>query len=1505
MCRSPPREQLPPPHHHWADAPLDPPPPDTLLTVPSVCTYNLNGLSAYSLTVEGKRRAARLRANIAALTASYSVCNFQETHLLPNDQRPFTRINPSHTIFTSSLSTSSAGVATVLSPTVLRDYSAHSLELHPALQGYALAILLSPRSHDVAQGRPIVLFNLYLDSASYTAKITQLHHLLDLVLPNNAIYFASGDFNFVESPDDTSSPHWSPPPQRFLDAWEEFLIQYQLRELHQPTPTFYRRDTTSSIPHTTSRLDRHYCSLTELDFELLNPSAHLAALPHGLLTSNGGVDTLYHRHQGSDHLAVGARFTPFSPDGNTKRQGVPSWVARDPAFAPTFQCLWEKGETSGDAFAELARLKSTLIAAKSVVLKRRAAIKDRKLTATGQLAVGIKLLRLLAAKTLTRTTAKRYAATYHFLQQCSDPAGDLDPTLLRDHLNSLFSQHGEPAPSPAPSDPTTARHAAKDINHDPAAAHICIQSPSTGPSACTTQTPTRHSPLEHIKVLLPSTRSRLTGLRASMDSPLVTEATAMATLAAEYWSDIWSSKHAPAPGSPLSVSAVAAERRATHLRHYCTPIDLSAFPDISPPEIPSEQLIAKVIRNAGNSCAGPDGIPFACYKAIAATASTVFQGVITALASGELPPAGYNFGLLFLLPKKGTLLPSDTRPITVTNADNRLVAAAVVRAFEPFLQEVLHKAQQGFVRGRSGSVNIKGINAFFYEAAGISAAEQRRRSAYLLFLDTAKAFDSIEHDFIIASLRRLCVPEWIINLVKGLLHEVRVTPFFGAPTAVWIQILCGVKQGCPLSPLLFLICYDGLLCRLASLPGIVPFAFADDLAVAATIFLALHAAMRAIDAFKAASGLGQNMDKTVVISAHDSRDLLQSHVLGSPWPSLTIRDHHTCLGIPVGNDLTLESIYDATLTKMEARCAKWSGAFRTMSLERRILTMNVFVLSMLVYIGMFFPLPYGDGPSSASKRCEALFRKHIVFCGSGYRWEHLVSPQSRFGPRPSLIDPWARSVATLASQTDLSLWDGYTDVEIEDYRVSGEYEALVTRSNEGILHMSDLRALAAIDAVVADLYAQYPAEGESPTFVAATYTGNGLLRPRERRRLLERRIVYSTYHYTVQDPDLVAKFTERGLHCTPTLLANLHAAFASMPAKLKPHYRNTQFNLTLNALPTETRMFWRVDPDKTTRDALPRPRCYFCAAGEDSITHMYSGSCARVADALHRYSTAIQVDLTPQATGAQNALASAFLLWSHPHPERTQAMVIFNSSVWFERCNFFAFNGTTTADQTADRLSRAAILNWSLHCHVPKKPKSKSEFGSAGRRTPAQGEAARSLAHNIITAIAHDDTIVAYTDGASKGNPGPCGAGAIITYPHWGHRTGKHTEELSAGLGHGTNQLGELWAIGMVLEDTAAKIRDGYTPPEHGIILTDSKYAKGCLTGGWCAQGANAPLVASLRSLLATSPVKWTIEWIPGHSDVTGNDAADSAAVRGAKRSAASLGYNELNTRIANNNYLP
>ena len=92
------------------------------------------------------------------------------------------------------------------------------------------------------------------------------------------------------------------------------------------------------------------------------------------------------------------------------------------------------------------------------------------------------------------------------------------------------------------------------------------------------------------------------------------------------------------------------------------------------PPFPQPQDISDCIARSKNSCAGPDGIPFSVWRALREHAAPVLHMVVVALTAGLLPPADFNNGLLFLIPKKGTLLPTDTRPISVTNADNRIIA---------------------------------------------------------------------------------------------------------------------------------------------------------------------------------------------------------------------------------------------------------------------------------------------------------------------------------------------------------------------------------------------------------------------------------------------------------------------------------------------------------------------------------------------------------------------------------------------------------------------------------------------------------------------------------------------------------------------------------------------------------------------------------------------------------------------------------------------------------------
>ena len=138
------------------------------------------------------------------------------------------------------------------------------------------------------------------------------------------------------------------------------------------------------------------------------------------------------------------------------------------------------------------------------------------------------------------------------------------------------------------------------------------------------------------------------------------------------------------------------------------------------------------------------------------------------------------------------------------------------------------------------------------------------------------------------------------------------------------------------------------------------------------------------------------------------------------------------------------------------------------------------------------------------------------------------------------------------------------------------------------------------------------------------------------------------------------------------------------------------------------------------------------------------------------------------------------------------------------------------------------------------------------------------------------DKIIAYTDGACSGNPGPGGWGVWL-------RAGKHEKELCGGELETTNQRMELQAA---IEALKALKR-----PSAITIFTDSKYVMLGMTDwihGWKKRGwknskkepvANRELWEELDRLTQVHDVDW--QWVKGHSGDEGNEKADKLARRG------------------------
>jgi len=124
--------------------------------------------------------------------------------------------------------------------------------------------------------------------------------------------------------------------------------------------------------------------------------------------------------------------------------------------------------------------------------------------------------------------------------------------------------------------------------------------------------------------------------------------------------------------------------------------------------------------------------------------------------------------------------------------------------------------------------------------------------------------------------------------------------------------------------------------------------------------------------------------------------------------------------------------------------------------------------------------------------------------------------------------------------------------------------------------------------------------------------------------------------------------------------------------------------------------------------------------------------------------------------------------------------------------------------------------------------------------------------------------IVAYTDGACSGNPGPAGSGCVVV-----GLDGKMREGFRYLGERATNNVAELTAIEMAL--------DAVTDPEAPLeIRTDSGYSIGVLQKGWKAK-ANPELIAKIKEKLAGRP-RTRLQYVPGHAGVPLNERADELA---------------------------
>ena len=225
----------------------------------------------------------------------------------------------------------------------------------------------------------------------------------------------------------------------------------------------------------------------------------------------------------------------------------------------------------------------------------------------------------------------------------------------------------------------------------------------------------------------------------------------------------------------------------------------------------NEESLREIIKSRDSQSAhGPDGIGYWALQARVDLSAKYLSLLSKIIVKYEFMPSIWNNARTILLYKSGDGMDlKNWRPLTIAPCLYRTWTCAIANALQDVNKNstpLFNQNQKGFIRGIDGCLEHSRIAVELF-----NDANRRHKNLYALAIDLRDAFGSVPHGYIKEILREMDFPSEVLNVISRAYDDGYTKVRIGNQEGQRIHIGQGVKQGCPLSPLIFNFCLNPLL----------------------------------------------------------------------------------------------------------------------------------------------------------------------------------------------------------------------------------------------------------------------------------------------------------------------------------------------------------------------------------------------------------------------------------------------------------------------------------------------------------------------------------------------------------------------------------------------------------------------------------------------------------------------------------------------------------------------